>query len=357
MSSSKLNNKYDYYKAKYGFYGKLNIGVVFVSVIASLSYFITDCQLYKHFAYETLINRFIVLIPLCIYLFLVNIIDNVIVKSLLAYFVAHSVIFSTMSCVYVLPDKSQATAEYVVLQIMLLVIGISTPLFIAIGSQLLFVTYIVTSGLIINYDSYSLMLTMELPVSLGIIVVLILMDKMHYAKYGADKKLESYSYHDQLTGAYNRHKLHSIMKDENIVDCIRSFIICDIDFFKKINDTYGHDYGDKVLKYVSELFRNNIDSFGYVIRWGGEEFVLVLLNHSEEDAYNLAERLRHQIEENSKQEIPITVSFGVAPFMNMSYKDSIRSADKALYVAKNTGRNKVVKFTSIEENLNEKENV
>jgi diguanylate cyclase (GGDEF)-like protein len=117
----------------------------------------------------------------------------------------------------------------------------------------------------------------------------------------------------------------------------------DIDYFKKINDTYGHDTGDKVLETMSSIFRVSIRGFDSLIRWGGEEFLLIAPTTDLEKAGLLAERLRKIIENQSFDTAgKITISLGVASFRSDDNKDSIvKRADEALYVAKRNGRNRV----------------
>ena len=131
-----------------------------------------------------------------------------------------------------------------------------------------------------------------------------------------------------------------------------SFIFFDIDHFKKVNDTHGHDVGDMVLKKVSETIQNNLRTGDTLSRWGGEEMVASLLGASEVDATSKAEEIRKKIEELTFPEVSglsITMSSGVvASEKGVELDELVKRADKALYKAKETGRNKVVAFSKIE---------
>lgn len=160
------------------------------------------------------------------------------------------------------------------------------------------------------------------------------------------KELEIMTVKDALTGIGNRRFFHQKL-DEQIILTQRynnsfSLIIFDIDFFKKVNDNYGHDKGDKVLieytKFISSMLRES-DVF---CRIGGEEFIIVLPNTTKDKAYLLAQKLRESVEKY-KAVLPITMSFGVAEYEKGDDNTSIyKRVDLALYKAKETGRNKVV---------------
>jgi len=132
-------------------------------------------------------------------------------------------------------------------------------------------------------------------------------------------------------------------------------IMFDIDFFKKVNDDYGHYVGDEVLKYVVAKSKACIRETDIIARYGGEEFMILLPKTKIEVAIGLAERIRSQLEmgyydyDNSK--IKVTASFGVTGFENytngLSVETLIKAVDKALYSVKNSGRNKVA-FQSVE---------
>ncbi|WP_305842730.1 GGDEF domain-containing protein [Photobacterium leiognathi] len=122
----------------------------------------------------------------------------------------------------------------------------------------------------------------------------------------------------------------------------KSVFIFDIDHFKNINDTYGHDVGDQVICTTAEIIKRNIRKSAQLYRWGGEEFVLIL-NISEPDAaLRKAEQLRKAIEAQTELDINFTISIGCTIAHNMTLDESIKVADKALYTAKNNGRNQVV---------------
>lgn len=129
-----------------------------------------------------------------------------------------------------------------------------------------------------------------------------------------------------------------------------SLLIIDIDFFKKINDTYGHQYGDRVLKKIAQLLKTNVREEDFVARYGGEEFAVILKKCDEKDAYKAGEKIRKRVEKNKwlmdNKKINITISIGIACFPNQANsKDAlIKAADSALYKAKEEGRNKTVVF-------------
>lgn len=156
---------------------------------------------------------------------------------------------------------------------------------------------------------------------------------------------------DQLTKTYNRHKFLEFVKD--IESSGRSYCLCilDIDLFKNVNDTFGHDAGDAVLREVSDLIKNNIRGDDILARWGGEEFILLLQGIKIDIGLRIAEKLRSLIEKKFIEEIKsnITVSIGIssnAPDEDLDIIkdiDSVRiQADRALYQAKREGRNKVI---------------
>lgn len=152
---------------------------------------------------------------------------------------------------------------------------------------------------------------------------------------------------DGLTGALNKESFNEIIGLKIIeakhVAAPLSLIIFDIDHFKKINDTYGHGTGDIILKELSELIRKNLRESEYFIRWGGEEFVILMPGTSLQGAKMVAEKLRRVVENAVFPEVKkVTCSFGVT---SLEEEDTIKSfferADEALYEAKKNGRNRV----------------
>ena len=134
-------------------------------------------------------------------------------------------------------------------------------------------------------------------------------------------------------------------------------ILCDIDHFKKINDTHGHPFGDQVLKKVASILKQSIRQVDLTARYGGEEFAIILEASDEEGGLIQAERVRQSIEDlvfDSKGEkITITMSFGLAayPLDGESKAELIDRADQALYAAKEGGRNRSITWSDMHKNI------
>ena len=168
------------------------------------------------------------------------------------------------------------------------------------------------------------------------------------------KTLESYLLYrevrvDPLTELKNRRGFL-----EYYEECVRpcsasetvSVVMCDIDFFKKVNDSYGHNAGDAVLVHIAQLLQSSLGERDEAVRWGGEEFVLLLWGKTSGQAAEAAEQLRKSVEQScceyEGEKIRVTMSFGVIQLdRGRTINENIEDADEKLYQAKATGRNKV----------------
>jgi len=164
---------------------------------------------------------------------------------------------------------------------------------------------------------------------------------------------------DSLTGLYNRlafdnklEKIHNDLKYEKRSDDEKKqyyFAMLDIDYFKRINDKFGHIYGDEILLLFSNAIKNTFRDIDLLFRYGGEEFAALLKDVSAEQALSILERFRKSIEEiNFPLNNKVTVSIGVCAFTNdIPLATIIERADKALYYSKDSGRNKVSYFEAL----------
>ena len=152
---------------------------------------------------------------------------------------------------------------------------------------------------------------------------------------------------DPLTNIYNRRKFSKLLEQEikrvERYDRALSIVMLDIDHFKRVNDTYGHDTGDYVLRRITEIIKENVRITDTLARYGGEEFVIILPETDVRGASRLIERMRKTIEKTSLDSVGIiTISAGIAVYMGGdNCKSMITRADKALYLAKEEGRNRV----------------
>jgi diguanylate cyclase (GGDEF)-like protein len=152
---------------------------------------------------------------------------------------------------------------------------------------------------------------------------------------------------DQLTNTFNRvyfnNNIQTIIQEHSFNNFLTGIIFFDIDFFKKINDKFGHDIGDYALKELVTLVKKYTRDDDKLIRWGGEEFIIVSQAQSINDVVKNAENLRNIVEHHKFKTIgKLTCSFGCAIHKNNNdILDTIKEADNALYSAKNSGRNKV----------------
>ena len=175
-------------------------------------------------------------------------------------------------------------------------------------------------------------------------------------------KLTQVSTTDELTGLHNRKYLHERLEQEmsraKRYGTKLSCLLFDLDFFKVVNDIYGYDWGDVLLRSIADKLKQLIRKEDILTRYGDEEFLLILPNTSEENAYLFAERFRRDIERmefipaGEEERHPITISGGISTYPCLENVDEdvntiIRYAEHALYNAKKRGKNKIVQFSQI----------
>lgn len=175
-----------------------------------------------------------------------------------------------------------------------------------------------------------------------------------------NRELTRLARHDSLTGLYNRRALEEIIQRElkraNRYKRGFAIALADVDNFKAINDTYGHDCGDEVLKHMAEIFRDSIRDTDSVGRWGGEEFLFIFSETSCQGAQVVAERIRSRLDDNAflcngnSFRIGITIGFSYH-HGQIDVDEIIREADRALYLGKRNGKNQVVCYQEDCENL------
>lgn len=230
---------------------------------------------------------------------------------------------------------------------------------------------VIVDGIVVDFHPKSLLIE---PISyknviLGVVVLAStnefsksIMDKLTFFSKSLSLAFRNAMTHDQmqklaaidgLTGVYNR-RFGGIRLQEEYGRAIRvnspiSLVMFDIDHFKKVNDTYGHLVGDRILINIAKLATSALREGDVLLRYGGEEFLCVLPGANQQDARQIAERIRvmvmDSVERNGEQEIKVTVSLGTAtvPHSDIdNFEEFIKLADSAMYTAKETGRNRVI---------------
>ncbi len=167
-----------------------------------------------------------------------------------------------------------------------------------------------------------------------------------------NKELEVLANTDMLTNLLNRRRMFAIINEEaehlKKSQKPHTIILADIDDFKSINDSYGHDCGDFVLKECSSFLKNSLRKNDSIARWGGEEFLIVLHETDREEAYHMIERIREKLNKKTFHyqgiDLNISLTFGMTEYNNpaMDASECIKKADKALIIGKNQGKDCVV---------------
>jgi len=216
----------------------------------------------------------------------------------------------------------------------------------------------ITALTVMSFIPYSYMTYKATDFGMYIDAVLLSMALADRMKITQEKKLiaEKEAKTDILTGLFNRRAYNKISHAEyqRLVRLERalSVIMFDVDDFKTVNDTYGHNAGDIILKTVASIVKRVMREYDYAFRMGGDEFLLLLPETKETEAYQLAERLRIELKEQkikvNGEDISITASFGISQFVptDESIENVAKRADKALYQAKKSGKDRVVILNS-----------
>lgn len=229
--------------------------------------------------------------------------------------------------------------------------------------NILRIFYAITGGAVLNYfytpivDTFFVMLSEGLTVLLAFLLELMIINNLFDRADEAAAERESLlkttklmAVTDSLTGIYNRGKIEEILTDKikkfQYSKVPFSVLLADIDHFKKINDTYGHQVGDLALIDVTQILGKNIRSSDYLGRWGGEEFLIILPKIKLRKALETAERLRMTMMEYEadylKNRDRITLSIGVLESsQDTDIKNIVKGVDELLYRAKNNGRNRI----------------
>ncbi|WP_068677330.1 sensor domain-containing diguanylate cyclase [Oceanobacillus sp. Castelsardo] len=171
-----------------------------------------------------------------------------------------------------------------------------------------------------------------------------------------NETLQKLTVTDELTGLHNRRSYNKVLS-QNLSLFHRttnpfSLLMIDIDHFKLVNDTYGHLTGDKILKELSYILKNESRVCDFTARYGGEEFVLILPHTEKEGSIQIAESIRESVETAIWTVPSITVSIGIATAINGDTETTVQSrADEALYISKNKGRNQLTHAEELKKGL------
>ncbi len=332
----------DFYQSKCDYYQNY-VGIsLWAGVIFSIAYLYSDFLLNGSYL-PTLIPRLSVLVALLIFMIVTHFVHNRSVTVFMDFFLSHCIVLATIWAIYHLDDKIHASEGFIIMNLLFITVGfVSRPREIAI-STLIFWLEILISNSFNHYSNLDIIFALEIPCGLAVFCSQAILMLFYLDHYRVRQKLELAMITDPLTQVYNRHLLEKIVTQNALkeVNGPVAIAMLDIDYFKQVNDEYGHYTGDLTLLYIGQKLSKGTHADDYVIRYGGEEFVIILKNCDVNNACARMEQFRQDIEKATDTPVPFTISVGVSRYTG-DFSKSIQNVDHALYKAKNTGRNKVV---------------
>lgn len=337
-----------FYTAKYSYYETLVLGVIKYTIIGSAVFYILDCILEGGAILENLLPRCIMLIFLLPYSKLVkhhSYRTNLIISYLIMYGIGACSIWAVSN----LSDRMYLSDAFLMLQLEFMAIGFAAPKAWSQMWHLGLLVEIALASLAVKEMNLLLVLIIQFMAYAGTEYIVAILEIKFLDTYSSTEEIEGKLVHDPLTQAFNRHKIDDMcLGSSHELEIKRAaFLMIDIDFFKKINDTFGHETGDIVLQNLVRLAKNNIRKSDYIIRWGGEEFIIILPDCGEIKAKDIAESLRNSVINADDNMCNATISVGIAGYTGGDYHDTIKKADEALYYAKEHGRNRVVMYSNL----------
>ena len=327
----------------------LLFGVIYMLLAAYDYFYVTDTALFM----KTLVLRLAVLVFAVVLFFTIDRLDNTKLALLYITFFEVVALLSYYVILYMLSTQGFLEQCMAVIVLLLAIFLIPNQWFnLMLLSCIGTLIYLVIT--LPHIEQMSVYSYFEAAIYLALVNVFsgISSYRIQYYKrrqYANQQQLELLTVTDKLTGVYNRVKFDNVLEEwcslGNRYHMPFSVIMYDLDDYKVVNDTYGHVEGDKVLISCCGEIQKSIRSGDIYARWGGEEFMLLLPYTAINPAYDLAERLRRRIAENAFCSChPITCSFGVVEFRDGDNPETlIKRVDNLMYIAKKTGKNKVVK--------------
>ena len=338
-----------FYQSKFEYYRSFNMCLAIVATAAYISFFFTDCGIFGRFAYETFFSRVIVIVPFSVFVSLHKRVRNYQIMVLATYILIHCIIWLTHWATYLLPDRQHAISGMLIMNLIFVCAGFAAPFNYSTVGHLLLIVDIALANTFMHYDNLDMMYMFNIPAIIAVCVMHHMMQRVYLEQYRTKDQLEHLAVRDQLTGMYNRNKMKELSsKTTGGLNISLGLDVCmmliDIDFFKKVNDAYGHEAGDKVLVQLAQLLKRSVRATDYVIRWGGEEFLIIMTGCDGTQAVRVAEEIRKKAENSDNGICKITISVGVAVYGGGDYHETIKKADDAMYLAKTRGRNRVVLY-------------
>ena len=344
LRSMTPEEKADFYRSKCEYYQ----GIVELSlIVASLTTiaFVYSDYMINGSIIPTLIPRLSILVFIAIFFIVTHFNSNSRVMVVMDFFLGHGMVITASWAAYNLVDNSNSISGIIIVNLLWLVIGFVATTRDTIINGVVFIIEICITNIFNHYANYEVILALEIPCIIGIMVVHYVMTAFYLDHYRVTQKLELAMITDPLTQVYNRHLLEKIISKNTLTNISPNEHIAvamlDIDDFKKINDENGHYTGDLTLLYMGQKLSKETHENDYVIRYGGEEFVIILRNCDVNNACARMEQFRIDIENAKDTPVPFTISVGVSCYTG-DYSKTLQNVDAALYKAKNSGKNQVV---------------
>ncbi len=334
----------DFYQSKCDYYQKYVELTLVACSFVSVGFLFFD-YLINGTILPTLIPRLSIVFFLVAYIFAIHFFRERSAIVFMDYMVGHSYMLITIWSIYYLSTNEYSAEGIMMLNLIWMVIGfVSKPREVLL-STLVFFAEILISHSFIHYQNLEIIIALVFPSAIGVVLSHCLLMLYYLDHYRIRQKLELAMVTDPLTQVYNRHLLEKIVSRNTLKDVAQgepiAVAMLDIDYFKKINDENGHYTGDLTLLYIGQKLSNETHDNDYVIRYGGEEFVIIFRNCDVNNACARMEQFRIDIENAKDTPVPFTISVGVSRY-NGDYSKTIQNVDTALYKAKNAGRNRVV---------------
>ncbi len=340
--------KYTFYQAKYQYYRKFNLYGFGAFCCVFILLFVTEISGNTVITMSSLLIRCLVLIPYFALVLVDKKHKDYRSLSIISHLLAHTIILTSIDLVILNHSPSTASINFIFMGYLLLIASFCSPPSYSIISQWFLIAEIYAASRIISISNFYLLFIYAFQVVAMLNIISVFVTKLFYDNYLKSKKLDFITYHDNLTECFNRNMLRKLLnKDDKFVFTKSpvSILLFDIDYFKRVNDTYGHDQGDVILKRVAKVITESISVKSYCFRWGGEEFLVLLENSTFENGVKTAESIREKIAAVDDLICRITISAGVKQYEGGEYLQCIKMADQALYKAKTNGRNQVQIFT------------